>query len=54
MGILIDGMGGDHAHSEIVKRCDSGGREIDDTLIIIGAEDLISRTRCSRNGMEVT
>ncbi len=47
-------MNGDHAPQEIVKGAIQAAREIDITLIIIGAEDLIKRTRCSRNGMEVT
>ena len=41
MRILIDGMGGDHAPQEIVKGAIQAAREIDDTVIIIGAEDLI-------------
>ena len=41
MRILIDGMGGDHAPQEIVKGAIQAAREIDDTVVIIGAEDLI-------------
>lgn len=41
MNILIDGMGGDHAPEEIVKGAIQAAREIEDTVTIIGAEDLI-------------
>ena len=41
MNILIDGMGGDHAPQEIVKGAIQAAREIEDTVTIIGAEDLI-------------
>ena len=57
MRILIDGMGGDHAPQEIVKGVIQAAREIDDTVVIIGAEDLIkeelSAQKWSGNNIDV-
>lgn len=41
MNILIDGMGGDHAPEEIVKGAVQAAKEIEDTVSIIGQEELI-------------
>jgi len=49
MNILIDGMGGDYAPQEIVKGAISAARKIEDTITIIGAQELIS-TELERRG----
>lgn len=41
MRIVIDGMGGDHAPTEIVKGVTWAAKEIDDELIIVGDEEKI-------------
>jgi glycerol-3-phosphate acyltransferase PlsX len=41
MKILIDGMGGDHAPVEIVKGAVKAAAEIDETIVILGPEELI-------------
>ncbi|MGF6375653.1 glycerol-3-phosphate acyltransferase PlsX [Clostridiales Family XIII bacterium PM5-7] len=41
MRIVLDGMGGDHAPSEIVKGAIAATKSIDDELIIVGIEDTI-------------
>ncbi len=41
MKILIDGMGGDYAPEEIVKGAVKAAAEIDDTIVILGSEELI-------------
>ena len=42
MRIVIDGMGGDYAPREIVKGAVRAAREIDDTIVLVGPEELIS------------
>lgn len=42
MRLLIDGMGGDNAPADIVKGAVKAAKEIDDTVLIIGKEDMIS------------
>lgn len=41
MRLLIDGMGGDNAPADIVKGAVQAAREIDDTVVIIGKEEMI-------------
>lgn len=41
MKIIVDGMGGDNAPKEIVKGAVRAAREIDETVVIIGPEELI-------------
>ena len=41
MKILIDGMGGDYAPEEIVKGAVLAAKKTDETIVIIGAEDVI-------------
>lgn len=41
MRIVLDGMGGDHAPSEIIKGAIAATKSIDDELIIVGIEDTI-------------
>lgn len=43
MKILIDGMGGDFAPKEIVKGAVRAAAEIDETIVILGPEDLIKK-----------
>lgn len=43
MNILIDGMGGDYAPEEIVKGAIRAANEIEETIKIIGFEDLINK-----------
>ena len=42
MKILIDGMGGDYAPDEIVKGAIKAALEIDETVVLIGPEELLS------------
>ena len=42
MRLLIDGMGGDNAPADIVKGAVKAAKEIDDTVLIIGKEEMIS------------
>ena len=43
MKILIDGMGGDYAPEEIVKGAVRAAAETDETVVIIGPEELINK-----------
>lgn len=43
MNLLIDGMGGDNAPFDIVKGAVKAAKEIDDTVMIIGREEIISK-----------
>ena len=51
MNILIDGMGGDYAPQEIVKGAISAARKIEDTITIIGAQELIG-TELEKRGWD--
>ena len=44
MKILIDGMGGDHAPDEIVAGAIAAAKEIKDDIMIIGKEDMITKS----------
>lgn len=44
MKILIDGMGGDNAPDEIVAGAVAASKEIDDEILIIGNEELITKS----------
>ena len=44
MKILIDGMGGDNAPDEIVAGAIAAAKEIKDDIMIIGKEDIITKS----------